>query len=118
MIERLEGVVLDEGDRVLIVTRRLFPGDIQRHFVGTVDRGSNSAVRVHGHAFIRDAAHGGFVRRKGQRTRVFPLDNTLIVFVLPDDVDIEEVKYDHPKPNQLVVTDGKHFNIDISELGG
>ena len=42
----------------------------------------------------------------------------MIVFVLPDDVDIEEVKYDHPKPNQLVVTDGKHFNIDISELGG
>ena len=101
---------------MLVITRRSFPDDAQRHFVGTVDRASDLAIRVRGNAFIRDAAHGGFVRRKGQRTRVFPLDNHLIIFVLAEGVEIKDVKYERPKPNQLVVTDGRNLNIDISEF--
>lgn len=114
--ERRNGVV-DSGDRVLIVTRRLFPGDAQRHFVGIVDRATHIAILVHGYAFVRELSEGEFERRKEQRSRVFPLDNHIIIFVLPDDVEIERVRYERRQGKQLVVTDGKEFRIDISEFG-
>jgi len=117
MVERLEDRILDRGDRVFIVTRRLFPEDVQRHFVGIVDRAARNAILVHGHAFIRDVARGEFVRRKGQRSRIFPLDNYIIIFVLPADSDIGQVRYEHRTGKELTVTDGKQFRIDISEFG-
>lgn len=108
--------VLSEEDLVLIITRRLFQGDAQRHFIGTVEQVSSSAFRVRGHAFIRDAGSDSFVRRKGQRTRIFPFDNHVIIFVISNEVDIVNVRYEHQKTNQLFVTDGKHLNLDISEF--
>ncbi len=117
MTERPEDQILDSGDRVLIITRRLFPGDIQRHFVGIVDRATHSAILVHGHAFVRQVSQGDFVRRKGQRSRVFPLDNHIVIFVLSDDVNIGQIRYEHREDKELTVTDGKQFRIDISEFG-
>ena len=117
MPERPEDRILDSGDRVFIITRRLFPDDVQRHFVGIVDKATQNAIRIHGHAFVRDVAQGEFVRRKGQRSRVFPLDNQIVIFVLPDDIDIGVVRYEHPTGKELTVTDGKQFRIDISEFG-
>ena len=87
-----------------------------RHFIGVVDRVGDSAIRVHGYAFIRDAAKGAFVRRKGQRTRLFPLDNQLIIFLLPEDLDIQNANYDRSDSSQLIVTDGKHLHLDLSEF--
>ena len=116
MTECPENRILDSGDRVLIITRRLFPGDVPRHFVGSVDRATQNAIVAHGYAFVRDAAQGDFVRRKGQRSRVFPLDNHIVIFVLPDDVEIGQVRYEHRDGKELTVTDGKQFRIDISEF--
>ena len=118
MTECPDDRIIDSGDRVLIITRRLFPGDVQRHFVGIVDKATHNAILVHGHAYVRDVTQGDFVRRKGQRSRVFPFDNHIIVFVLPGDVDIGQVRYEHRDDNRLTVTDGKQFGIDISEFGG
>jgi hypothetical protein len=116
-VETAEDRILDGGDHVFVVTRRLFPGDVQRHFVGTVDRATQNAILVHGYAFVREVAHGEFVRRKRQRSRVFPLDNHIVIFVLPDDVEIEQVRYERRQGQELVVTDGRQFRIDISEFG-
>ena len=109
-------MVLEREEKVLIITRRLFSGDLRRHFVGIVERCAQGAVRVRGYAFIYDAVKGGFVRRKSQRTRVFPLDNHIIVLVLPYDVDIGAVRYEAAEGAALVLTDGKHVKIDISEF--
>jgi hypothetical protein len=94
MTERSEDRILDSGDRVLIITRRLFPDDVQRHFVGMVDRATQNAILVHGYTFVRDTAQGEFVRRKSQRSRVFPLDNHIVIYVLPYDTDIKLVLID------------------------
>lgn len=117
MIETADDRILDRGDHVFVITRRLFPGDVQRHFVGTVDRVGQNAILAHGYAFVRQVAQGEFVRRKRQRSRVFPLDNHIVIFVLPDDVEIELVRYERREDKELAVTDGRQFRIDISEFG-
>jgi hypothetical protein len=109
-------MVLERDEKVLIITRRLFLGDPRRHFVGIVERCAQGAVRVRGYAFVYDTAKGGFVKRKSQRTHVFPLDSHILVFVLPYDVDIAAVRCEAAQDAALVVTDGKHTRIDISEF--
>ena len=116
MTETSNDRILDSGDRVLIITRRLFSDDVQRHFVGLVDRVAANAVLVHGYAFVHDVGQGKLVRRKNQRSRVFCLDNYITIFVLPDDVEIQDVRYEQHEDGQLVVTDGKEFRIDLSEF--
>lgn len=116
MTDHPEDRIFDRGDRVFIITRHLFPGDVQRHFFGIVDRSTQNAILVHGYAFVHDVAQGEFVRHKGQRSQVFPLDNHIVLFVLPDDTDIGLVRYEHRKDKELAVTDGKQFRIDISEF--
>lgn len=115
MEEEREKRILDCGDRLLIVTRRLFPGDVPFHFVGIVDRATQNAILIHGYAFVFE--NGAFVRCRGQRSRVFPLDNQVILSVLPDDVDVSRVHYERGEDGQVSVTDGQQFRIDVREFG-
>lgn len=108
--------VLEREEKVLIITRRLFSGDVRRHVVGSVERYDPGSVRVRGYEFVHDAGKGSFVKRKSQRTRIFPLDNHLIVFVLPYDTDLGAVHYEATKESGLVVTDGKEFKLEINEF--
>ena len=108
--------VFERDEKVLIITRRLFAGDDRRHFVGSVERYDPGAIRVRGHAFVHDVEKGGFARQKSQRTRVFPLDNHIIVFVLPFDADLSAVRYGTTKESGLVVTDGKNFKLEMNEF--
>lgn len=106
---------LEPQDNVLIITRRLFAGDNRRHFVGTVERYDAGVARVRGYAFVYDVQKGSFAKRKSQRTRVFPLDNHLVVFILPE-ADIGEVRYAADEDSNLVVTDGKNFKLQLDEF--
>ena len=115
MEEEREKRIVDCGDRLLIVTRRLFSGDVPLHFVGIVDRATQNAILIHGYAFVLD--DGKFVRCGGQRSRVFSLDNQVILSVLPDDVDVSRVRYEYGENGQVFVTDGRQFRIDVRECG-
>ena len=44
--------VIDVGDKVHIITRRLFEDDIRRHFVGEVTRVSGELQEVQGYTFV------------------------------------------------------------------
>ncbi len=108
--------VLEREDKVLIITRRFFMDDVRRHFVGTVERYDPGAMRVRGYAFVYNADQGSFVKRKSQRTCIFPLDNHLIMFVLPYDSDIGAMRYEAIDEGGLVATDGKHFKLELDEF--
>lgn len=108
--------VLEHGEKVLIVTRRLFAGEPRRHFVGFVERYDSAAIRASGYAFVYDVQKGSFVRRRNLRTRIFPLDNQIIIILLPEETDISLVRYEAAEGSGLVVTDGKRFKMDLSEF--
>jgi len=108
-------MIIREGEKVHVVSRRMFPSDVRRHFAGTVDVVGEVAIRVTGHTFIYHSESGRFEKRPKLRTRIFSLtDAGLVISILPDDTDIARIKYSI-KNGRLTVEDGKTFQYDLSE---
>ena len=109
-------MVLKEGDKIHVVTRRLFDADLRRHFAGQVQAASEHAARVQGYAFIFDQSHSGFIKRPELRVRILSLtDASVIINILPESVDLNELKYAVAN-DRLVLTDGRAFSLDINEF--
>ena len=109
------GTVLFPGEKVHIIERRRFEGDIRRHFAGEVDDASGSHIRVRGHSFVYSPRRREFVRRSDERIRVFTLDSGLVVNIMPPTIAIADVRYVHSGTG-LKVTDGRTFQLDINEF--
>ncbi len=108
--------VVEHGDPVLIITRRLFSSDARRHFAGHVERYDGTALRVAGYVYVQSPDGKHFIKRKGQRTRVFALDNHIMLYVLPSDTEVGAIHYDRTDEHGLIATDGKHFRIELDDF--
>ena len=53
-------MILNSGDDIHIIPRQLFPGDAQRHFVGTVEAHEGALVRVKDYLFAMDSTQSQF----------------------------------------------------------
>src|SRR6266508_2084530 len=109
-------MILNTGEYIHIIHRQLFPGDAQRHFVGTVEALEGSIVRVKGYLFAMDSTQSQFVRREQLRTRVVSLNDAVIVNVLPSHVKIDQITYTHRPNGDVFVTDGTDWYFDITHL--
>ena len=110
--------MVSKGEKILVITRRLFDGDLRRHFVGEVQATSSAVARVQGYAFVFDETTKQFVRHDELRTRIIPLiDALLVVIVLPDGVSIEDIRYSWDADNRRIITDENQFKMNISEFG-
>jgi hypothetical protein len=110
-------MILSKGEKVFVVTRRLFNGDLRRHFVGVVQEVSETAFRVKGYAFIFDEMSSQFIRHDELRTRVMTfVDAGMVINILPDEVNIEEIHYRTNEKNHRVITDDKLFTMNVSEF--
>lgn len=110
-------MVLQKGERLHIMARRLFEGDVRLHFVCEVDDVTETSFRASGYLFVLDKTNNRYERREDTRTRVFSLpDMGLIINVLPQEVDVAAVIY-RTTGDGLVVTDDKTFTMDINEFG-
>ena len=108
-------MILDIGEKVHIIERRLFKEDARRHFVGEVIRCTETSIRVIGHDWAIETMRG-FVRKPELRERVMILNEGLIINIIPRDVNLEEVSYVTTAQRNQVVTDGKNFSLDITEF--
>jgi hypothetical protein len=104
------------GEIVHVIERRLFPGDVRRHFVGEIEACSDSALRVKGFLFVYDSGASCFARKPELRTRLIALDNRVILNILPEGVSVEAVEYSHDTEGNLTLIDGAGFELDISEF--
>ena len=110
--------MLSKGEKVFVVTRRLFDKDLRRHFVGEIQDVSGAAMRVQGYAFIFDETMNDFIRREDLRTRIFSIiDAGILIAVIPADVSIEEIRYRVDEKNRRILTDGKNYKMNVSEFG-
>jgi hypothetical protein len=113
----MSATVLAVGEKVHIVTRRLFEDDPRRHFVGQVEAISDGLARVRGHAFIFNSAHNEYEKRSGERVRIVSLvDAGNVMNVLPESVRLEALRYAFEN-GRLVLTDGAGYSLDINEFG-
>jgi hypothetical protein len=116
--KRAAWMLLSTGDKLHVITRRLFEGDLRRHFVGEVLAVSEVGVRIEGYVFVFDTVKNQFVKRLEKRIRLIGfLDCGHIVKVIPSEVKLDELEYRLSPEKHLVVTDGKGFSLDINEFG-
>ena len=109
--------MINKGEKVFIITRRLFDGDLRRHFVGEVQEVTSVAMRVQGYAFVFDDGTKQFVRREGLRIRIFSLiDAGLVINILPSQVQVEDIRYKWDDENRRIISDEKAFRMNISEF--
>jgi hypothetical protein len=111
--------VLKPGEKIHVITRRLFEGDIRRHFAGEVVAANESIARVKGYAYVFYPGPNEYVRRPELRERIIALaDAGNVINVMPESVNLEELVYRPSEQNRLVVTDNRSFHLDINEFSG
>ena len=109
--------VIKVGDKLHIITRRLFERDVRRHFAGEVTGFSGELHEVRGYAFVFNPGTNNYEKRPEPRIRIFSLGEAgLIVQRIPRGVAIESLEY-RSIGKRLVVTDGRNFALDINEFG-
>lgn len=114
-------MVLYAGEKVHVITRRSFEGDVQRHFAGEVEIAGENVVRLRGYTFVFefDAMSYRFVRRPESCIKIVSLiDSANIINVVPTEVNLEELEYKTSAKKHLAITDGKAFSVDINEFSG
>ena len=55
--------VLNSGEVVHLIEKRVFPDDVRRHFVGEIEVASDRAIRVRGYLFVYDSGTSKFLRK-------------------------------------------------------
>lgn len=109
--------VIKPGDKLHIVTRRLFIEDLRRHFVGEVTCFADGLCKIQGFAFVFDAFKNTYARNPEARIRIFDLGaDGHIVNMLPDDLEIAALRYQMTQ-GRLIVTDKNNYTLEINEFG-
>jgi hypothetical protein len=109
--------VLAVGDKLHIMTRRLFADDVHLHFAGEVSAVSGPLFKAQGYAFVFDSATNSYLKHPELRTRLFSVtDAGHIINVIPREVDLDSLRY-RVANRRLAVTDGAGFSLEINEFG-
>jgi hypothetical protein len=112
-------MLLKPGEKIHVITRRLFEGDIRRHFAGEIVAASESSARLRGYTYVFYPGPNEYVRRPELRERIIALaDAGNVINVIPQDVNLEKLVYRPSEQNRLIVTDNKSFHLDINEFSG
>jgi hypothetical protein len=110
-------VLIDIGEKVHIITRRLFDENLRRHFVGEVIAAEGVIVRLEGYSFIYDDFKTQYLKSPEKRTSIFDLaESGYIINIIPKKVDIKKLEYKTIDRSYLVITDGE-FSLGINEFG-
>jgi len=108
--------MLNEGDKVLVVHRRLFRGDAAHYLVGRVDAYEAGLVKVTGHSYVRDPYTGRMIEKTEPRTKILALNSgTLIVYQLPSATALETLAFSWVE-GRLSASDGQGFTMNLGEV--
>ena len=111
-------MILEEGNKVLVVYRRLFETDEARFFAGIVDGYESGVMKVTGHSWMKDPFAGVLVEKPQQRTKILSIaSGTLIVYLLPEQVVLKNLRFEQKKDGGLWLGDGASFQMNLTEKG-
>ena len=111
--------IIFSGEKLHIVTRRVYPDDLRRHFVGEVTKADGGLCEVQGYAFVFNASMNRYERRESLRTRVFSLGDALhVVNKLPNETNVEKLEYGTVEMRLMLVDTSptSNFKLDINEF--
>lgn len=108
-------MILEQGENLLIVHRRLFERDHSRFFVGRVEAYEDGIARVTGYSFARDPDDLVYCRKNECHSKLVSLTSgTLLFYLLPIAIDVAQIQLQSLAPG-LCLTDGESFSMNISE---
>ena len=109
--------VLVVGDKLHIMTRRLFADDVHPHFVGEISAVAGPLFRAQGYSFVFDSGTNSYVKHPEARTRLFSLsDAGHVINVIPREVDLNSLQY-RTVAGRLAISDNRGFSLEINEFG-
>ena len=109
--------VVTIGDKLHVITRRLFEDDVRRHFMGEVIGNTGSLCELQGYVIIYDTGRAEWVRQPELRKRIFSLaDAGHIVNRIPRSVEVDNLHYE-VIDGELLLTDDREFELNINEFG-
>ncbi|MCB1616873.1 MAG: hypothetical protein KDI30_12735 [Pseudomonadales bacterium] len=107
-------MILEKDSRVLISHRRLFTEDHPRFFLGIVEEYEAGLALVNGYSWQIELTRGELTRNSNARKKVISLTSgTLIVYKLPDDLDIESLVLENHQQH-IILTDHAGFEMDLT----
>ncbi len=108
--------VISEGDRILVVDKRVFRDDNTRLFVGVVEEFAQDVIRARGFSFhVSPYEVSGSERRGEERVRLITPAAGDIIYVLAREQDLAKLQLKR-SPKSMQLTDGLHFAMDLSDL--
>lgn len=103
-----------DGDRIVIIDRKLFRDDNTRLFVGVVEEYDDGVIRARGFSFhLSPYEIAGTERHGEERVRVVSLGTGDVFYLLPRDTDISKLEL-RRSPKALALTDGT-LALDLTE---
>jgi len=109
-------MIINPEEKVCVIERRNFVEEPIRFFTGQVTAASENASRITGYVWIVDIMKGVTRKPDIMERIIYPNEGTNIN-IIPKEVNIEELKIILIPGEGLGVTDGKNYNLDISEFG-
>ncbi|HUY20558.1 MAG TPA: hypothetical protein VMV15_15195 [Candidatus Binataceae bacterium] len=104
-----------DGDRIVLIDRKLFRDDNTRIFVAVVEEYDDGVVRARGHSFHMSSYEiAGTERHSEERVRVISLASGDVIYLLPREVDVAKLQV-RRSPKAMTLTDGQMFTVDLSE---
>jgi len=114
-------MIMKTGEKIHIVERRAFEGDVRRHFVGEIVECNDTVARARGYVFVCDRIKNEFVRKPEPRERIVSLiDARLVINIISPETQLDKTHYVTltEKPhNRLIITDDGKFSLDVHEFG-
>ena len=108
-------MILQPGNKLLIVHRRLFKSDRTRLYLGTVNAYEDGIASVTGYTFVHDDVDGDYLRKNDERTKIVPIaSGSLIVYLLSSEFAIDEARI-CTRENRLILSDGRGSEMNLSE---
>lgn len=110
-------MLLNEGDKILVIHRRIFENDKSRFFLGTVDAYELGICKISGFTFVRDP-HSNLVSRKDEeRTKIISLSSgTLFVYLIKQTSDISKLHFEHDSNGYFFLKEGGEILMDLTEI--
>jgi len=106
---------ITNGDRMLIIDRRLFKDDNTRLFVGVVEDYDTATLRVRGYPFhLNPYEVSGAERHGEERVRIVSMTAGEPIYLLPRGLDVARLEL-RRSPKSLILSDGATLSLDLSE---
>lgn len=110
-------MVLNAGDKVLVVHRRLYELDETRYFVGVVEAYDAGVAAVTGRTWVRDQFSSRLVAKNDERTKIIAFaSGAFLSYRLPASTDLALVRIEHDSATRRVtLTDDRSIMMDLTE---